>query len=117
MISRFGVGFNVSGRCAQPYVVNALSLRALRQKHSRAPRAERRRHGAETFCPPIECNTDAFPGIDAALSRARRGSQRAVIRRALAEMAPLGQKTVRGSLNEISQDADEVCPDAVPGSP
>jgi hypothetical protein len=58
-----------------------------------------------------------FPGIDAALSRARHGSQRAVIRRALAEMAPLGQKTVRGSLNEISQDADEVCPDAVPGSP
>ena len=31
-----------------------------------------------------------------------------MIRKALAEMAPLGQKTVRGSLNEMIHDADEV---------
>lgn len=38
-------------------------------------------------------------------------SQRAVIRKALAEMLPLGQKTVRGSLNALIYQAKEASPD------
>ena len=71
---------------------------------------------ASRLCPQRLSSSHRLPSLISSSSSApprdlSRHAQRAVIRKAMAEVVPLGQKTVRGGLNEMVNDVDEVSPE------